>query len=222
VDDAFFACRVSPIDARAALGLPAEGTILGVPGTLRPMKGHPFLFEALARLSGMGVGLTVAVTGAGESAYTERLRAMTRTLGIDAFVRFLGPVEDMSAFYRACDLVCVPSVAEPFGRTVIEAFAVGVPVIASAVGGILEIVIHERTGLLVDYGNTEALAASVARLRDDPELRRALSREAGRQARAEYRAVVYQARIARIVAGVLGPTPDGVLLAGSPRGVLVR
>jgi hypothetical protein len=62
----------------------------------------------------------------------------------------------------------------------------------------------------------------VARLRDDPELRRALSREAGRQARAEYRAAVYQARIARIVAGVLGPTPDGVLLAGSPRGVLVR
>ena len=62
-------------------------------------------------------------------------------------IHFVGWVEDMPAFYRACDMVCIPSRAEPFGRTAIEAFAVGTPVVATAVGGLQEIVEDERTGL---------------------------------------------------------------------------
>ncbi|MBC7351516.1 MAG: glycosyltransferase family 4 protein, partial [Thermogutta sp.] len=74
---------------------------------------------------------------------------------LNGHVVFLGTVSDMAVFYRACDVVCIPSRSESFGRTAIEAMAVGTPVVATRVGGLGEIINDGETGLLVEYGVIE-------------------------------------------------------------------
>jgi len=202
VSDAFFDHEIDAASARRRLGLPEQGRIVGVPGTLRPMKGHPFFFEALKHLA--AEAFTVAVTGGGEAAYAQQLQTMAQEPGLASKVRFLGYVEDMPSFYRACDVVCIPSVAEPFGRTVIEAFASATPVIATAVGGIRETIDDGVTGLLVPYGDVRGLAGGIRRLLADADLREQVRTRARRKAEAEYRASVYQARLCGIAAAASG------------------
>jgi len=199
VEDGFFAEARSVEAARSALGLPTEGLVVGVPGTLRPMKGHPFFFRAIAPLLRNRPGVLVAVTGGTSGAYAASLRLLVEELGIGPQVRFLGDVADMPALYRASTLVCIPSRAEPFGRTAIEAFAVGTPVVASAVGGLLELVEDDRTGRLVPYDDDDALVRIVGYLLDVPEERARLSGTARRMAEERYGAATYQARLLRLV-----------------------
>ncbi|QXD16186.1 glycosyltransferase family 4 protein [Rhodocaloribacter litoris] len=195
-------------EARRVLRLPENGLILGVPGTLRPMKGHTFFFEAVASLAARYPSLTLAITGHGAEAYEQALQARVQELGLAGRTRFLGSIANMPAFYRACDVVCVPSRAEPFGRTVIEAMAVGTPVVATAVGGIREIVRHEETGLLVPYGDHTALASALDRLLGDADLRARLVEAARRDACERFHERVYQTRLGDLVSQTGGNT-DG-------------
>lgn len=185
--------------ARAAFGLASEPLIIGVPGTLRPMKGHPFFFEAVAPLLWERGDLHVAVTGEGTDDFTAQLQRQIQRLNIEDQVVFLGWVEDMPAFYRACDLVCIPSRAEPFGRTAIEAFAVGTSVVASAVGGLEEIVTDGETGCLVSYGDKEGLSASLRCLLDASNLRQKMSAHARQVAEEKYHERVYKRRVTQLV-----------------------
>ena len=197
----FFDERRTPAEARAALGLPRSGLLIGVPGTLRPMKGHPFFFDAAAPLLARRPDLHVAVTGTGAPDYEARLRADVAARGLAGRVTFTGSIADMPAFYRACDVSCIPSVSEPFGRTVIESFAAGTPVVATAVGGIRETVRDGQTGLLVRYGDGPALADALRQLLSHPEQRAALARAARADAEARFAESAYKARVAAAVAG---------------------
>ena len=187
-------------EARADLGLPKSGRLIGVPGTLRPMKGHPFCFEAVAPLLAQHADLRVAVTGAGAPDYEARLRADVAARGIADRVAFTGSIVDMPGFYRACDLACIPSRSEPFGRTVVESFAVGTPVVATAVGGIRETVRDGENGLLVPYGDAAALTSALGRLLSDAGLGAALARSARADAERRFAESAYKARVAAIVA----------------------
>jgi glycosyltransferase involved in cell wall biosynthesis len=200
VGAAFFEESRSRREARSVFGLPPEEPIVGVPATLRPMKGHPFFFDAVAPVLRERPELRVAVTGEGTDAFTARLEGQIRDLGIEGQVEMLGWVEDMPAFYRACDLVCLPSRAESFGRTAIEAFAAGTPVVATAVGGLQDIVADGETGLLVPYGDEEALAEAVRRGLGDADLRERLAEAARREGEEKYHAQIYKERIASLVA----------------------
>jgi glycosyltransferase involved in cell wall biosynthesis len=199
VDERFFKLTLSAAECRARFGLPADGLIVGVPGTLRPMKGHEFFLEGAAQAIANGARCLFAVTGDGESEYVAHLHQVADRLGLKPHVRFLGTVNRMEEFYRACDIVCIPSRAEPFGRTVVEAFAVGPPVLASAVGGILETIRNGENGLLVEYGDARALALSLASLIGDRSMREALSQVARQDAHERYTAGAYQKRINDIV-----------------------
>ena len=199
-------------EARAVFDLRPSGSIIGVPGTLRLMKGHPFFFNAVAPLLRTQDDRRVVVTGEGGPDFTHQLKAQIRDLGIQNQVSFLGWVEEMPAFYQACDLVCIPSRAEPFGRTAIEAFAVGTPVLASAVGGLKEIVTHGETGLLVSYDDEDALTDSLRRLLGSPDLRETMSGNACREAEEKYHEQVYKERVATLVAEM---TPYGDYLSGA-------
>jgi glycosyltransferase involved in cell wall biosynthesis len=105
----------------------------------------------------------------------------------------------MPAFYRACDLACIPSRAEPFGRTAIEAFAVGTPVVASTVGGLQEILTDGETGVLVPYGDETALADSLRRLLASPDLRQKICTNARREAEEKYHEHKYEERVKLLV-----------------------
>ena len=200
----FFEEQRSAAECRAMFGLPTGVPLIGVPGTLRPVKGHEFFFAAARRVGETSPECRFAVTGAGPADYRARLEAQATEAGLCDRTYFLGPVADMPAFYRACDVICVPSRSEPFGRTVIEAFAVGTPVVATAVGGMRETIKHEKTGLLVDYGDAEGLSAALLRVLAD----RALAcrpASAGRDHALEcYREELYQDRIGRLVEGPVG------------------
>jgi glycosyltransferase involved in cell wall biosynthesis len=176
--------------------------VIGVPGTLRPVKGHEFLLEAAAAL-GKRREWVIAITGDGEAAFVYRLRSLSRELGLETRVRFLGTISQMPEFYRACDVTCVPSRSESFGRTVIESFAVGTPVVASAVGGIRETVRNEQMGLLVNYGDVSGLARSLTRLLDDGSLREKMGRAGQAEAYEFFSAKTYHERINRIVRQVV-------------------
>lgn len=110
---------------------------LGSAARMVEAKGHRIALHALKVLRvehGIDARLTIAGTGEGDTA----LRAETRLLGLDDVVHFEGAVADMAAFYDVIDLMLVPSLLEPFGRTSIEAQARGCPVVVTAVDGLPE------------------------------------------------------------------------------------
>jgi len=199
VASAFFEENCPQRECRTRLKVPCEGPLIGVPGTLRPVKGHAFFLDAAAIVARKCPDCNFAITGDGTSRFREELQEKVGRLAIEHRVHFVGTVPDMRCFYRACDLVCVPSRSESFGRTVIEAFAAGVPVVASAVGGICETVDHEATGLLVPFGDVEGLTRQLVRLLEDRPLRETLAARAQQKARACYSETVHVDRIRSVV-----------------------
>jgi glycosyltransferase involved in cell wall biosynthesis len=204
VADDYFDYDESVADCRARLQLPATGTLIGVPGTLRPMKGHPFLLEVAKRVVDARPEVRFLIAGDGTPAYRTKLTEQASHLGLNASVQFLGTISDMRAFYRACDLVCVPSRAEPFGRIVIEAFTLGCPIVGTAVGGICETIESGATGILANYGDVAGFAEALVKLVDSPALRKELATKARVKARADYRSSIYQQRIINIVEQLVG------------------
>ena len=203
VDEAFFEETRSVAEARNALGIDYTGFVVGVPGTLRPKKGHKFFLRALAVFVKKRKNMRVVITGGGASEYRNKLEQLINKLNLREYVHFMGYVQDMPAFYRACDFICIPSVAESFGRTVIEAFATKTPVIASGSGGIEDLIEHRQTGLHVAYGDEEGLALAMENVYSDKSLYGLLQQNARQEAEIKYRSTVYQNRLSKIVAEVI-------------------
>jgi len=183
--------------------LPIDEKLIGIPGTLRTVKGHSFLLDAFPDILREVPSARVAITGGGSDEYQSTLQDQADRLRVRDRLHFLGAVSNMPAFYHACDVVVIPSRSEPFGRTVIEAFACGVPVVASAVDGILEILRDNENGLLVPYGATDALAAAVVKMLTSSELRQRLCNRARSDAESRYHEDRYRKRIGEIAAGLL-------------------
>jgi len=197
-----------PANIRRALGLPDDVPALCHVGRLAAVKGQRELLEAVAALRARGSQLhAVFVGGDLESggAYTAELDRRARDLGIADVVHFLGFRADAAAIVRELDVLVLPSLVEGLPLVVLEAMALGRPVVATAVGGTPEAVDDGRTGLLVPPRDVGALADAVATLIDDPDLRGRLGR-AGRARvaerfdaeRADRRVLeVYEAAVAR-------------------------
>lgn len=160
-------------ELRAALAL--DGDVLGFAGRLVPAKALDVGLRALATAA----GVTLAIAGDGPDCAA--LERQARELGIDGRVRFLGSVgrNDVLRLFAAADACLLSSAWENFPHTVVEALAVGCPVIATRVGGVPEVVRDGDNGLLVPPGDPEALGAAIARFFSDAELR---ARLAGRAA----------------------------------------
>jgi glycosyltransferase involved in cell wall biosynthesis len=112
------------------------------------------MLEVLARLRARFPDLCYVIAGEGE--LEETLRRKAKALGLESNVCFAGLVRDLPPLYVRSELVVMPSFYEPLGMAQIEALGLGVPVVASRVGGIPETVQDRRTGLLVEPGNAQA------------------------------------------------------------------
>lgn len=194
----FFETRKEETPYRRALGLPEHVPIVGVPGTLRPMKGHLFFLKSVPEILLAEPSCHFAITGDGTSSYKAQVIDLARSLGILPCVHFLGTVKCMEKFYHACDVVCIPSASEPFGRTVIEAFASRVPVVATSVGGIVETIRDGENGLLVGYEHASELAQKIVRLLRDPHLRNRFAEKAHEDAVKYFHEQQYRQRIGQI------------------------
>ena len=148
---------------------------------LRPEKNHETLIAAASALAGSHPELRFQFVGDGPR--RQHLEALAAARGVRGCVEFLGHREDVPAILAAADAFVLPSRSEAFPNGAMEAMAAGLPVVASAVGGLLDLVDHGRTGLLVPPDDAEALAAALRCLLDDP----ARAIEMGRAAREEVR-----------------------------------
>jgi glycosyltransferase involved in cell wall biosynthesis len=138
---------------------------LAIVGRLIPIKGHDVLLRALATVRGDLPEVTLAI--AGDGPLEQELRASVVRFGLDDCVSFLGRVAPAAPVVERAEIVVVPSFGEGFGMVALEAMERGRPVIASAVGGLPEIVEDAGTGLLVPPGDAEALAAGIRELATD-------------------------------------------------------
>jgi glycosyltransferase involved in cell wall biosynthesis len=156
-------------ELRAELGL--DGDALAFAGRLGPQKSLDVAFEALVLVP----GVTLAVAGDGPD--RDALERRVRELGLAERVRFLGslPRERVLRLFRAADASVLSSSWENFPHTVVEALAVGTPVVSTAVGGVPEIVRDGENGLLVPAGDATALAAAIGRFFADDALRERLA-----------------------------------------------
>ncbi|MEG1553049.1 MAG: glycosyltransferase family 4 protein [Kiritimatiellia bacterium] len=137
--------------------------IATVVGRVSALKGYQILLRAVAKLQMEWPELSVLIVGGpqqGQTSYFDSLKRLTRELGIETRVVFAGSQSNVRELYALSNVVCSCNIAKPesFGRTVAEAMAMNVPVIAAAHGGVLDIVQDKRTGWLVPPGDVDALA----------------------------------------------------------------
>jgi glycosyltransferase involved in cell wall biosynthesis len=156
-------------EARAALAL--EGPAFGFAGRLTRQKALGVALEAVAALP------TASLLVLGEGPERERLAARARQLDVDGRVRFLGggSRDDVLRLFRAADAALLSSDWENLPHTVVEALAVGTPVIATSVGGVPEVVHDGENGLLVPPASPAALTAALRRLLEEDDLRARLA-----------------------------------------------
>ncbi len=183
--------RIDRAAARAALGAAGRSTVLlGVVAQLSPWKGQDTAIEALGLLRRAGIDAHLLLIGSAKflasatrfdnEAYLARLHELAATAGLVERVSFLGEREDVPELVRALDVLLLPSWEEPFGRALIEAMALAVPVIATSVGGPPEIIEDGREGFLLAPREPQAWADAIARLAGDRELAARMG-AAGRQ-----------------------------------------
>jgi glycosyltransferase involved in cell wall biosynthesis len=197
---------------RARLGIPPGRAVVGLPGRLVRWKGQDRFLRAVARLRDEGRdvhALVVGGTGHGLDAdFEPELRALADELGLAERTTFTGHVADPLPYLRLMDVLVNASVGEPFGLTLLEAQALGVPAVAVAEGGPLEIIEHGESGWLVPSGEPGALAEGIAAVLDDPALARRLSAGGRRSYETRFTAEASVARVAeamRSVVALAGP-----------------
>ena len=172
-------------------------------GRLIPIKGHLVLLRALAQARARVPGVVLDVAGRGP--LEPALKSVARELGIEDAVRFLGFVSPIQKALEDAAIVVVPSLGEGFGMVGLEAMERARPVIASAVGGLPEIVVDGETGLVVEPGDAEALADAVAALAGDLERAAAMGRAGRERALREFPPERSAERIEELYRAALGP-----------------
>jgi D-inositol-3-phosphate glycosyltransferase len=173
--------------------------------------------RALAELEDPRAVLVVVGGASGRDGRSEveRIDKLAATLGVADRIRFTDPQPHhlLSTYYRAADVVLVPSRSESFGLVALEAAACGTPVVAAAVGGLRTLVEHGRTGFLVEGRDPEVFAAYTGQILDNPALGRELAVAAARRAR-NFTWSTAAARLRRIYADLTARSPIACAPAG--------
>jgi glycosyltransferase involved in cell wall biosynthesis len=181
-------------EARARLGLDPDAFIVVGLGRLVPIKG----FDLLARALPAVVAQIPSARGllVGDGAERAHLGAIAASMGVAERLQMTGETTDVASYLAAADVVAVPSRNEGMGRVIVEAMALGLPVVATAVGGIPDVVTDGECGRLVEPEDVDALAAALVELGRDPALRRKLGEAAVRRAEAFSTAVASEKLLA--------------------------
>lgn len=169
---------------------------------LSPRKGVHVALEALALLRGRGRRATLDICGStfpGYEWYERDLRARADRPDLRGAVTFHGYVAATREVLDTADVVLVPSFGESFGNVAVEGMLAGRPVVASDVQGLAEVIEHGRSGLLVEPGSAEALAAAVATLADDPDLAARLAAAGRLAATTRFATAEYHSRVSEVV-----------------------
>lgn len=170
--------------ARAALGADDGDYVVGAVANIRPVKNLPMLLRAADRLHARRGDVRVLIVGGGPD--LESLRGEAAALPIGARTTFTGPREDVAAQLAACDVLAMPSWSEGNPNVVVQAMAMGLPVVASAVGEIPFLLEQGRHGVLIAPGDEAALLAGLEAYASDPARRTDTGEAARRHAACTY------------------------------------
>jgi glycosyltransferase involved in cell wall biosynthesis len=157
---------------RRKLGLPADAPVVGTAARLVRVKGLDYLLQAAAALRNSLPHLSTLIVGDGPE--MAHLKSLAKELGMAERVMFTGHRDDVYDLMAAMDVFVLPSLSEGIPMVLLEAMALGTPIVASRVGGVPEIVEHEATGLLLPPGDPTALSDSCLRVISDQNLADAL------------------------------------------------
>ena len=169
----------APVDVRRRLDLPPAARIVLAVGALVDHKGHKFLVEAWPKVVAAVPDAYLVI--AGEGPLRASLGELAKALWVDRRIAFAGLVDDLPGWFASADLLCMPSVAEGLGTSVLDGMVAGLAIVATRAGGIPEMVRHDVEGLLVEPGDSAGLGDALVRVLSDGDLRARLGAAARRR-----------------------------------------
>lgn len=186
-------------------GATEPAIVIGTVGNLRELKQPLTLIEVGAALSHRLGGTLVCVSlGEDRENWEPRMRARAAELGIEERLVLLGFKQPAEPWIGAFDLLLAPSSSDAFGRTLVEAMQLGVPVVATDAGGHREVVVEGKTGLLTPLGDIAAMSEAAHRILSDPGLAKRLTDSACKQARARFSISTHATAVERVYSSMLG------------------
>ena len=178
---------------RTEIGVSDDQHLILFVGRLRPVKGPEYGIRAFAIAASQNPKLHLALAGEGEQ--RSFLKNLTKELGIEENITFLGARNDLPDVLSAADIILMPSIAEGFPRVANEAMAASKPIVATRVGGIPEAIIDNVTGLLVESKEIDTMSDAIIRVSSDTELQQRLGNTARQHAELHYSAASYVSRL---------------------------
>ena len=160
--------------ARAFMGADDGKKIVGMVANLRPVKDIESFLEASAKVADCIGAIQFIIIGNGDSKISGRLANMAQALGLGEKMRFMGSIENPIPYIKNFDVGVLSSISEGLSNTLLEYGALGIPSVATNVGGAPEIIQDQKSGLLVPAGQPEKMAEAIIRLLDDDALRHRL------------------------------------------------
>jgi glycosyltransferase involved in cell wall biosynthesis len=196
-EDAFDVAPREEVDAlRRELDVPSDALVVGIVARLHPVKDHKSLIKAIALLKPEFPQLLLLLIGGGPK--LADLEALAKAEGVESIVRFAGQREPPPNLHSLFDVSVLCSLSEGFPNSVVEAMAAARPVVGTAVGGVPDAVRDGTNGRLVPAGDPSALAAALAPLLRDRELRRRMGAAGQQIARDEYSAATVLPRLSAL------------------------
>jgi glycosyltransferase involved in cell wall biosynthesis len=168
------------IDVRLVCGFSPKTKIIGLVGRIIPERGHELLIKAMPAILRGFPDLKVIIIGGYEESAANRLKRVARSYGVTSELVFLGYRADAYQLMMSLDLGVLPYSIEPFGRTLLEYWQAGIPVVASNVGYIADIVVDKKDALLFECDKAADLASKILMALNDHDLREKLS-DSGRK-----------------------------------------
>jgi lipopolysaccharide heptosyltransferase II len=163
---------------------------VGIIGRISPIKGHLYFIKAMAKAARVIPQLKIWIVGDApdsKQVYKEQVQVLVKRLGLWQNTQFLGTQRDIPSILTHLDLlVLATTTQEAFGRVIIEAQAAGVPVVATKVGGVVDIIDEAKTGLLVPAADPNSMAEATIKIFKDPDLARRLSENAYKKVKEKY------------------------------------
>jgi glycosyltransferase involved in cell wall biosynthesis len=169
---------------RAELGVSESEPLLLACGELTEVKGHEILLRAAQQVAATRPDVVVAI--AGDGPLREHLEALPAALGITSNVRFLGFRRDVPHLLSAADVFVMPSLSEGLPLAILESMAVGVPIVATGVGGIPELIRPSETGWLVQPRSPDELGRALLEAISNPQLRQKMAKTAQQFCTSQY------------------------------------
>ncbi|MEW6416962.1 MAG: glycosyltransferase [Nitrospirota bacterium] len=167
VDKTFFEVKKN-LEAKSSYGLDGTSIVIANVGILRRVKGHEITLRAVNLIIEAFPDAKFMIVGDGPR--RKELEGMVDDLGIRDHVIFTGFIGNISEIYSFTDVAVLSSWSEGLPQSLLQAMAAGIPVVATNVGGVPEVVINEKTGILVEPGNYEAFAKGIIRILNNPSL----------------------------------------------------